>query len=208
MATCLLSCYGLFMKIHSCFVSLGMLIVHNYLNTCLYALWNTLILIFVHNISFFSQFVFDVFIAKGGELILGGVLSLSFCFEFERLLLFWAFLSSSVPFCLALPLFLPFVGFYGCPSSRWPSWAFFGFLGLLAVLYGVLNSNFKLCAFIVNELIKGKIEKPSGQFLGLIVMSHWLGEVWSRIQDSFILFFFYLCLIRRITFAYLVMCRW
>jgi hypothetical protein len=21
-------------------------------------------------------------------------------------------------------------------------------------------------------------EKPSGQFLGLIVMSHWLGEVW------------------------------
>jgi hypothetical protein len=44
-------------------------------------------------------------------------------------------------------------------------------LGLLVVLHGVLDSNFKLCAFIVNGLIKGEIEKPSGQFLGLIVMS-------------------------------------
>jgi hypothetical protein len=49
---------------------------------------------------------------------------------------------------------------------------FFGFLGLLAVLYGILDSNFKLCAFVVNGLIMGEIEKPSGQFLGLIVMSH------------------------------------
>jgi hypothetical protein len=44
--------------------------------------------------------------------------------------------------------------------------------GHLAVLHGVLDSNFKLCAFVVNGLIKGEIEKPSGQFLGLIVMSH------------------------------------
>jgi hypothetical protein len=35
----------------------------------------------------------------------------------------------------------------------------------------VLNSNFKLCAFVVNGHIKGKIEKSSGQFLDLIVMS-------------------------------------
>jgi hypothetical protein len=48
------------------------------------------------------------------------------------------------------------------------SWLF----GLLAVLHGVLDSNFKLCAFVVNRLIKGEIEKPSGQFLSLIVMSH------------------------------------
>jgi hypothetical protein len=40
------------------------------------------------------------------------------------------------------------------------------------MLHGVLNSNFKLCAFVINELIKGEIEKPSGQFLGLIAMSH------------------------------------
>jgi hypothetical protein len=53
--------------------------------------------------------------------------------------------------------------------------AFLSFLlasGLLAMLHGVLDSNFKLYAFVVNGLIKGEIEKPSGQFLGLIVMSH------------------------------------
>jgi hypothetical protein len=44
--------------------------------------------------------------------------------------------------------------------------------GLLAVLHGVLDLNFKLYAFVVNGLIKGEIEKPGGQFLGLIVMSH------------------------------------
>jgi hypothetical protein len=44
--------------------------------------------------------------------------------------------------------------------------------GLLAVLHGVLDSNFKLCAFVVNGLIKGEIEKLSSQFQGLIVMSH------------------------------------
>ena len=39
--------------------------------------------------------------------------------------------------------------------------------GLLAVLHGVLDSIFKLCAFVVNGLIKGEIEKPSGPLLGL-----------------------------------------
>jgi hypothetical protein len=50
--------------------------------------------------------------------------------------------------------------------------SFFCFLGLLPVLHGVLDSNFKLCFFVVNGLIKGEIEKLSGQLLGLIVMSH------------------------------------
>jgi hypothetical protein len=49
--------------------------------------------------------------------------------------------------------------------------SFFGFLGLLAVLHGVLDLNFKLYPFVVNGLIKGEIEKPSGSFLGLIVKS-------------------------------------
>jgi hypothetical protein len=62
--------------------------------------------------------------------------------------------------------------------------------GLLAVLHGVSDSRFKLCAFVVNGLIKGEIEKPSGQFIGLIVMSHWLGKVWIRIQNS-LLFYIY-----------------
>jgi hypothetical protein len=49
---------------------------------------------------------------------------------------------------------------------------FFGIFSLLAVLHEVLDSNFKFCAFIFNGLIKGEIEKPSYQFLDLIVMSH------------------------------------
>jgi hypothetical protein len=46
--------------------------------------------------------------------------------------------------------------------------------GLLAVLHGILDSNFKLCAFVITGFIKGGggVEKPSGQFLDLIVMSH------------------------------------
>jgi hypothetical protein len=44
--------------------------------------------------------------------------------------------------------------------------------GLLVVLPGVLDSNLKFYAFVVSGLIKGEIEKPSGQFLDLIVMSH------------------------------------
>jgi hypothetical protein len=49
---------------------------------------------------------------------------------------------------------------------------FLAFLGLLAVLHEVLDLNFKLCAFVVNGLIKEEIEKSSGPLLGLIVMSH------------------------------------
>jgi hypothetical protein len=44
------------------------------------------------------------------------------------------------------------------------SWLF----GLLAVLHGVLDLNFKLVLFVLNGLIKGDIEKLSGQYLGLI----------------------------------------
>jgi hypothetical protein len=50
--------------------------------------------------------------------------------------------------------------------------SFFLLFSLIAVLYGVLDSNFKLCAFVINGLIKGEIEKPTDQFLDLIVMSH------------------------------------
>jgi hypothetical protein len=44
--------------------------------------------------------------------------------------------------------------------------------GYLVILHGVLDSRLELCAFVVNGLIKGEIEKLSSQFLGLIVMSH------------------------------------
>jgi hypothetical protein len=49
---------------------------------------------------------------------------------------------------------------------------FFLAFGLLAVLHRVLDWNFQLCAFVVNGLIKGEIEKSSDKYLGLIVMSH------------------------------------
>jgi hypothetical protein len=45
--------------------------------------------------------------------------------------------------------------------------------GLLAVLRGVLDSNNKLCAFVVNGLIKEEIAKPSGQCLGLMCDESW-----------------------------------
>jgi hypothetical protein len=50
--------------------------------------------------------------------------------------------------------------------------SFFLAFGLLAVLHvsWIQNSNFVL--FVVNVLIKGEIEKPSGQYFGLIVISH------------------------------------
>jgi hypothetical protein len=38
MATCLLSLYGLFVWIHSCFTSSGIMVEYNCLNTCLYTL--------------------------------------------------------------------------------------------------------------------------------------------------------------------------
>jgi hypothetical protein len=49
--------------------------------------------------------------------------------------------------------------------------------------FWIWTSNFVL--FVVNGLIKGESEKVGGQLLGLIVMSHWLGEVWIQIWDSF-----------------------
>jgi hypothetical protein len=189
-------------------------------NTFLYALWSTLILILMHSISFFSRFVFDEFIAKGGEYghkvgrlfanrvverrnTINDYLRGRACIEsvrgswFQGECWFQAFVSI-LSFSCSVELLCWFSAFL----------AILSFLDLLAVLHGVLDSNFKLCAFAVNGLIKGEIENPSGQFLGLIVMSHWLCEVWIRIRDSFIFFFFYLCFIRRITFACLVVCRW
>jgi hypothetical protein len=62
----------------------------------------------------------------------------------ERL---WHKVGWTLALFLGLPLFMPFVGVAVFPSSRWPSWAFYGFFGLLVVLHGVFDSNFKLCAF-------------------------------------------------------------
>jgi hypothetical protein len=78
---------------------------------------------------------------------------------------------------------MPFVGLAAFLFFYMTFFSFFLLFGLLAVLYEVLDSNFKLYAFIVNGLIKGEIEKPSGYFLGLSVMSHWLADVWIWVRD-------------------------
>jgi hypothetical protein len=42
--------------------------------------------------------------------------------------------------------------------------------GHLVVLHFILNPKFKLCSFgVVNVLIKGEIEKPSGFYFGIYV---------------------------------------
>jgi hypothetical protein len=94
------------------------------------------------------------------------VLILSVCLEFE---LFLALIYHFAWICRFSYIVLAFTVFLLLDDLLE---LFLGFLGLLTVLHGVLDSNFKLCTFVVNGLIKGKIEKPSGQFLGLIVMSH------------------------------------
>jgi hypothetical protein len=49
--------------------------------------------------------------------------------------------------------------------------------GLLAMLYMSWIQNLNFVLSIVNVLIKGKIEKLSGQHIGLIVMSNRLASV-------------------------------
>jgi hypothetical protein len=52
---------------------------------------------------------------------------------------------------------------------------FFTFLlafGLLVVLHVSWIRNSNLVLFVVNVIIKGEIEKPSGKYLGLIVLSN------------------------------------
>jgi hypothetical protein len=52
----------------------------------------------------------------------------------------------------------------------------------------------KFVFFVVNGLIKGDIEKSSGQFICFSVMSHWHVEFWIWIRDIFVVLYFYLYL--------------
>jgi hypothetical protein len=88
---------------------------------------------------------------------------------------------------------MSFVGVAIFPSSRWPSW---GFSWLLVFQLWFLGSWIWISnsvPFVVNVLIKGEIEKPSDQYLGLIVMSHWHAMVWIRIWDISAVLRYYLC---------------
>jgi hypothetical protein len=73
---------------------------------------------------------------------------------------------------LSLPLFRAFCWSCGFTLFYMIFLSFSRLFGLRVVLHGALDLNFKLCAFVVNGLNKGEIKKLSGQFLGLIVISH------------------------------------
>jgi hypothetical protein len=65
-------------------------------------------------------------------------------------------------------------------------WAFVGFWSSRCTSWGLGFELQHLCFLVDNWLIKGKIEKSSGQFLSLIMMSHWLDKVWIQIWDILI----------------------
>jgi hypothetical protein len=133
---------------------------------------------------YFSQFVVDEFIAKGGEnvykvveLFVNRVVERSLwkhdifyqrgttCIEKVRgsVEFFFAF-SFIVCHCFVNSWVLRF------SLSRWPFLSFSLVCAHLVVLELVLNSKFKLCPLgVVNVLIKGEIEKLSGLCLGLYV---------------------------------------
>jgi hypothetical protein len=99
-------------------------------------------------------------------------------------------MGSFVSFCdfqLFLALLCHFSLVYHFSCHLLALWFFLLLVDLLELFFGfwssscasrVLDSKFKLCAFcVVNVIIKGEIEKPSGQYLGLIVMSNRLASV-------------------------------
>jgi hypothetical protein len=89
-------------------------------------------------------------------LISGGVLILSFSYSYELLLALLFHFAWSCRFSCLLLVLAVFLILDDLLEI------FLSFFGLLSVLHGVLDSNFKLCDFVVNGLIKGEIEKPSG----------------------------------------------
>jgi hypothetical protein len=61
-----------------------------------------------------------------------------------------------------------FVGFVGFPSSKWLSWAFYGFWSCSCASSGFGFKIQILWFGVVNVLIIGEIKKSSGQYLGSI----------------------------------------
>jgi hypothetical protein len=86
---------------------------------------------------------------------------LGFCFGFELLLLFSLFCHFSC-FLLAFMIFLLLDDFLSFSLA----------FDHLVVLHGSWIQTLNFLFFVINGLIKGEIEKPSDQFLGLSVMSH------------------------------------
>jgi predicted membrane metal-binding protein len=94
-----------------------------------------------------------------------GVLILSFCVEFE---LFLALLCHFAWLCRFSCLVLAFAVFLLEMTFLSFSWLF----GSSNYASCGLGFELQTLCFFINGIIKGETEKPSGQFLDLIVMSH------------------------------------
>jgi hypothetical protein len=179
MAICLLSCNGLLVRIHSCFACLGIMVVYNWLNTCLYILWSTLNFDLMHSIAFLSQNVFDKFIAKGGENVhkVGWTLANRVverrnmimsngraCMEMVRGGLILSFSLLFLWFCrfschlLVLRFFLllddPLELFFGFWSSNCASWGLRFKIQTLCILLSMYSSRGRLINQVVSTLFR------------------------------------------------------
>jgi hypothetical protein len=133
---------------------------------------------------YFSQFVFDEFIVKGGENVHKVVELLltewlrEVCEKYDK---FYRRRRACIEKDRGSVEFFFAISFHVCRFltnswvlrlclSRWPFLSFSLVFGHLVVLQLNLNPKLKLCAFgVVNILIKREIEKPSGLCLGLFV---------------------------------------
>jgi hypothetical protein len=81
-------------------------------------------------------------------------------------------LSFSLLFSLGLPLSCQILAFAGFLLLDGLFEFFFGFWSFSCASIGIGFEIQTLCFCVVNVLIKGEIEKSSGQYLGLSVMSN------------------------------------
>jgi hypothetical protein len=117
-----------------------------------------------------------------GELILEGVLSLSlilsFSFLFPWFCHFLCLLLALWFFLFLEDLLELFFHFWSSKYASWGSW--------------IWNSNFVF--FVVNVLIKGEIEKPSGQYLDSMCDESLICHGLNSNPERFWWFYLYLCL--------------
>jgi hypothetical protein len=137
-----------------------------------------------------------------GSLIQGEFLS------FVSFLCFWAFLSSSLPFWLGLPLFLLFVGFTVFSSSRWHSYDFLGIWSSSCASWGIGFKIQTLWFLLSMDSSRGKMKNQVIDILVWYVINHWHADVWIRIWDISMVLPYYLCFVWRIAVACLMVCRW
>jgi hypothetical protein len=133
------------------------------------------------------------------------VRGVSFRGSFVSFFIILSFFSSSLPFQIGLPLFVPFVSFAVFPST-WPSWIFFLGLWSSSCVLCALDPKFKLYAFWCQCTHQGEDweTKWSVPWFNCdeSLTNHGL-NLKPGYFSCFTLLFMW-----RITFACLVVCRW